>query len=538
MIRNPLFVYGPKNVPVPSDLNFGSYVLDHMRKFKDKVALINGATDETITYKEIAQQSMNFAVSLTHMGTKKDDVIAIFSENRNEYWGAVIGVACTGAVLTTISPAYFGDEIRHVLGISKPKYMIISPAMYKTHEKLLRSIDCIKKFIVFGNERYPITFSYDALAIADGREMKDVQYEIFIPVDVKGQTDTLFILYSSGTTGLPKGVMLTHLNMLLQSCMPPSHDPTQITLIVTPWYHAMGLVGVLSGLAIGRTAVYLPKFEVELYLRTIEKYKVVQITVVPPILVATCKFPKQHDLSSIRLIYSAAAPLDKDMIKAVYESNPNVNLTCPRYSLPPTNEALTTDRWRYNHQQKSGLHKSPDRTRAAARRRTKTRKLLGPNQQGEICAKGDVLMKGYFGKPRSDAFDNEDFYNTGDVGYYDEQRRFYITDRLKELIKYKGFQIPPAELEAVLLQHEAVKDAGVIGIKDKSAGEVPLAFVVLQPEKSASEQDIKDFIAERLSNPKQLRGGVKFVEQIPKSPSGKILRKELRKMAKSGRSKL
>ncbi|KAJ0170214.1 hypothetical protein K1T71_014142 [Dendrolimus kikuchii] len=538
MLKNPLYIYGPKNVPVPSDLNFGSYILDSMWNHRDNVALIDGGTDEAITYKEIAQQSMNFAVSLTRMGVKKDDVVAIFSENRKEFWGAVIGVACAGAVLTPINTAYVGDEMRHVLKISKPKYMIISPAMYKTHEKMLRSIDCIKKFIVFGNERYPITFSYDALAIADGREMKDIKYENFMPVDVKGQTDTLLIVYSSGTTGLPKGVMLTHLNVILQCCMPSSHNPLEITITITPWYHVMGFVGLLAGLAVGRTGIYFAKFDLELYLRTIEKYKAVQLTVVPPVLIAACKFPKKYDLSSVRLIYSGAAPLHKDTINAVPERFPNVQAVLQGYGSSEATLALT--RFSYDDYSicKTGSVGKVVPGAIVKIVDTKTRKPLGPNQQGEICAKGDVLMKGYVGKPRGDDFDDEGFYKTGDVGYYDEDGQFYITDRLKELIKYKAYQVPPAELEAVLLQHEAIKDAGVVGIEDKSAGEVPLAFVVLQPGKTASEQEIKDFIAERLSNPKHLRGGVRFLEQIPKTPSGKILRKDLKKLATTGRSKL
>lgn len=538
MLKNPLYIYGPKNVPVPSDLNFGAYILEVMWKFKDNVALINGATDESITYKEIVQQSMNFAISLSRMGVKKDDVIALFSENRIEYWGVVVGVACVGGILTTISTGYAGGEIKNAMNISKPKYMIISPLMYKTHEKLLRSFSGIKKFIVFGNDRFANTLSYDAMAIARNSDIKDVKYEDFIPVDVKGQTDTLLIIYSSGTTGLPKGVMLTHLNVLLQCCMPASYDPTQVTVTITPWYHVMGLIGMITGLTQGRTGVFLPKFEIDLYLRTIEKYKAVQITLVPPILVAVCKYPKKYDLSSVKIVYSGAAPLHKDTINSVPERFPNVQAVLQGYGASETSLALT--RFNYHNYEicKPGSVGQAVPGTIIKIVDPETRKPLGPNEQGEICAKGEVLMKGYVGKSRSEDFDDEDFYKTGDLGYYDEQGLFFITGRLKELIKYKGFQVPPAELEAVLLQHPSVKDVGVVGVEHGTAGEVPLAFVVLQPEKTASEQELKDFVAQHLSNPKHLRGGVRFVDEIPKNPSGKILRNQLKKLSKTARSKL
>ncbi|XP_026742177.1 4-coumarate--CoA ligase 1-like [Trichoplusia ni] len=537
MLKNPKYVYGPQTVLVPANINFGDYVLGKMWPFRQNVAMINGATDEHLTYSDIIQQAMNFAVSLTRMGVRKGDTIALFSENRQEYWGAVVGVACTGAILTTINTGYAKDELIHVTNISKPKYFIISSTMYEIHAKTIRSLEFVKKIIVFDGAKFQNTLSFDDLVFEKNGLIKNVNYEEFQSVEVEGQTDTLFIMYSSGTTGLPKGVMTTHLNVITACGLPASHDASKMSLTISPWYHVMGLVGTLTALVTGRTAVYLSKFSVDTYLKAIEKYKVVQLTVVPPVLVAVCKNKSKYDLSSVRMIYSGAAPLHKDTIKDVEATFPNVEGVYQGYGA--TEVTLAVLRYQFN----DPINKlgsvgviSPNTILKVVD--IETREPLGPNQRGELCAKGELLMKGYVNIGRGSDFDEEGFYKTGDIAYYDEDRYFFIVDRLKELIKYKGFQVPPAEIEAVLLQHEGIKEAAVVGIEDRAAGEVPLAFVVPQPRQTLTEKEVQNFVAERLSNPKHLRGGVRFVNQIPKSPAGKLLRKDLRKMLKTSKSKL
>ncbi|KOB71639.1 AMP dependent coa ligase [Operophtera brumata] len=181
------------------------------KELKALLKPLDASTLKSTTYGEIVQQSMNFAVSLTHMGVRKGDVVGLISENREEFWGAVIGVACTGATLATICPIYVKEEFKNALNLSKPKYLICSPFAYKNHAETINSLALSEKFIKFGNERVHNTILYKDLAV-DVNEQ--VRYEEFKSVDVDGQTDTLFIIYSSGTTGLPKGVMLTHLNVI------------------------------------------------------------------------------------------------------------------------------------------------------------------------------------------------------------------------------------------------------------------------------------------------------------------------------------
>ncbi|XP_045782488.1 luciferin 4-monooxygenase-like [Maniola jurtina] len=542
MLKNPKYVYGPVDRYVTASLNFGEFILNKIHEHRDTVALINGSTHEQLTYGEIAQEAMNIAVSLRRMGIRKGDVIAVSSENRREFWSSVIGIICSGAIATTINIGYTNDELKHVMGIAKPKYIILSPLAYKTHAKNYRSLPYLKKIILFGDDRPTNTILYNDIAIPNsgGNNNKDgyrltenIKYEEFQAADVDGDNDTLFILYSSGTTGLPKGVVISHLNVITL-CSPNTPLPSLKGLSITPWYHTMGLIGTLSTFTRGVTGVYLPKFDVDLYLKTVEKYQISQLTVVPAALIALCKSNLKYDTSTVLIVYCGAAPLYEETAKAVRERFPSVQALLQGYGMTETTLAITLN---FNPEKIGSVGTVISHTIVKVVN-PETREVLGPNQEGEICVKSVMLMKGYIGKDRKEDFDEEGFLRTGDIGYYDDDQFFYIVDRLKELIKYKAYQVPPAEIETTLLKHPSIREAGVVGIPHPTAGEVPLAFVALQPGVTLTEKEIQDFVAERLSNPKHLRGGVRFIDEIPRNQTGKILRRELRKIVKTRKSKL
>ncbi|CAH2229305.1 jg17054 [Pararge aegeria aegeria] len=543
MLKNPKYVYGPIDRYVTASLNFGEFILNKIQENRDKIALINGSTHEQLTYGEIAQEAMNIAISLGRMGIKKGDVIAVSSENRREFWSSIIGIVCSGAVATTINIGYTNDELKHVCGIAKPKFIFLSPLAYKTHAKIYKALPYLKKIIIFGDDRLPNTILYKDIALPNNGGVNDkkegyrltenIKYEDFTPADVDTNNDTLFILYSSGTTGLPKGVMITHLNVITL-CSPSTPIPTLKGLSITPWYHTMGLVSTLAGFTKGSTTVYLPKFDVDLYLKTVEKYQISQLTVVPAALIALCKCKLTYDTSSVLMVFCGAAPLYEETAKAVRERFPSVQAVLQGYGMTETTLAITLN---FNPDKIGSVGTVISHTVVKVVN-PETREVLGPNQEGEICVKSVMVMKGYIGKDRKEDFDDEGFLRTGDIGYYDEEQYFYIVDRLKELIKYKAYQVPPAEIEALLLRHPGIREAGVVGAPHPTAGEVPIAFVALQPGYNLTEKDIQDFVAEKLSNPKHLRGGVRFIDEIPKNQTGKMLRRELRKMVKTKKSKL
>jgi len=284
-------------------------------------------------------------------------------------------------------------------------------------------------------------------------------------------------------------------------------------------------------------SIFLPRFEEEAFLRAIEKYKINSVTAVPPVLVFLAKslLVDKYDLSSVKNIGSGAAALSKDIEDQVCKRLGG-NITIRQgYGMSETTLATLASRTEV----KSGSVGVVLRG-VYAKVIDENGKSLGPNQRGELCFKGNVIMKGYINDPKATnaTIDKNGWLHSGDIGYYDEDKFFFVVDRLKELIKYKAFQVPPAEIEGLLLTHPKIKDSGVIGIPDEVSGELPYAFVVKQPGVSLTEQEVIHFVAENASSAKRLRGGVKFVDEIPRNPSGKLLRREMREMYKSSKSKL
>ncbi|KAM3955980.1 luciferin 4-monooxygenase-like, partial [Aphomia sociella] len=450
MLRNPLYIYGKDEISIPVGLNFAQFVLKKIWQHGERTMLINGINEEVYTYRQLAQEALNISVSLTLLGVRKGDTVAVCSENRKEFWPSLLGSAGSGAVTTTVNPMYTAGELKHVFSISKPKYIFCSQFFYKNHAKTLKQFPYIKQVILFGDERPEKVLLFKDLAIPgnscnsnivdNNRLTRNVTFEEFLAADVVGQTDVLLILYSSGTTGLPKGVMLTHYNVLSFCSMFMFGDADTVGLSITPWYHAMGLIGFLSGFVVGRTNVFLPKFEIDLYLRTIEKYKIVRLTLVPPVLIAACKSTANYDLSSVLLIASGAAPLQSDTIAMVKQKFPNVQAVLQAYGMTECTLAVTMTDFENRHAVKNGSVGVIVPNAIAKVVDTETRQLLGPNQHGELCFKGPTIMKGYVGKDKKEDFDEEGFFRTGDIGYYDEDGHFYIVDRLKELIKYKANQ--------------------------------------------------------------------------------------------------
>jgi 4-coumarate--CoA ligase len=309
-------------------------------------------------------------------------------------------------------------------------------------------------------------------------------------------------------------------------------------LNIAPWFHVVGFVSMYIFACSGNDQMaFLTRFEEKVFYESIEKYKINFLITVPPIMVMMIKsllFDK-YDLSSVKLIACGAAPLSGETEDQVKKKFNNGLIIHQGYGMSETTYGVIG-----TYQiSKPGSVGEPVQG-IYVKVIDESGKPLGPNQPGEICFKGDRIMRGYINDEKStkETIDQDGWLHSGDIGYYDDDHQFFIVDRLKELIKYNGFQVAPAELEGIILTHPKVKDCGVIGIPDDNAGELPFAFVVKQPGVDVKAEEIIKHVQENVSKTKWLYGGVKFVDEIPKNPSGKILRKDMRQMYKNMKSKL
>jgi acyl-CoA synthetase (AMP-forming)/AMP-acid ligase II len=504
------------DVTIPS-VALTPFVLQHAQERGDKPALIEGPTGRVITYSGLAQSVRRVAASLAARGFKKGEVLGILSSNIPEYAIMFHGVALLGGVVTPVNPLYTEHEIGLQLQDAGARFLIAGEQFVDKAREAAGAAN-IEELFVFGEAEGATPFS--SLIESDGA----------VPaVEINPREDLVALPYSSGTTGLPKGVMLTHQNLVANLCQMDGLDyfkENDTLICVLPLFHIYGLMVILNmGLYKGATIVTMPRFDLEQFLRVVQQHAVTMAHVVPPIVLALCNSPivADYDLSRLHTIFSGAAPLSDPLTKVCIE-----RLRCEvRQGYGMTETSPVTHSSPADPAQVKfgsvGLC-APNTECKIVDLETGT--AVGRNQEGELCVRGPQVMKGYLNRPEATAhtIDAEGWLHTGDVGYADNDGHFFIVDRAKELIKYKGFQVAPAELEAILLTHPAVADAAVIPIPDDEAGEIPKAYVVLKT--AAEAEEILAFVAARVASFKKIRL-IEFTDKIPKSASGKILRRVL-----------
>ena len=499
------------------EISLTEFVLRRARQLGDKPALIEGTSGRVITYAQLEDSVRRVASGLARLGFQKGDVFAIFSPNLPEYVVAFHAVSMLGGINTTINPLYTADEVAHQLNDARAKYLLTVPQLMDRASEAVNKSDVGEVFVI-GDASGATSFT--SLLQSDGDPPS---------VSINSREDTVALPYSSGTTGLPKGVMLTHHNLVanLLQVEATGHTYESDTLVcVLPLFHIYGMAVVMNiGLYNGATIVTMPRFELEAFLHILQDYGVTFAHVVPPIILALAKHSDvdKYDLSKLKSIFSGAAPLGEELTRAcaerlgcVMRQGYGMTETSPGTHITPGDPAKI----KYGS---VGLIVPNSECKIID---TESGAELGIGEEGEICVRGPQVMRGYLNQPDATAqtIDADGWLHTGDVGYADADEHFFIVDRVKELIKYKGFQVAPAELEALLISHPAIADAAVIPSPDEEAGEVPKAFVVLRED--VTLEQIMDYIAARVAPHKKIRK-IEVIDQIPKSPSGKILRRIL-----------
>ncbi len=502
------------DVEIP-DSTVTDYVFRNAGAHPDRVAMIDGVTGSSHTFAELTTAIRALAGGLTARGLEAGAIVALMAPNMPEFAIVFHGAAVAGLATTTLNPTYTAEEIRHQL--------IDSGAV------LLFTIEALAPLATEAIEGTAVT---DVIFLdkAEGSQSLVGMYATpsnQVAVDVDDHVVTL--PYSSGTTGLAKGVMLTHKNLVanLAQCGPVLDvHHGEATLAVLPFFHIYGMQVLMNNLlANGATVITLPRFDFVRALELIQEHRITKFYAVPPMILALAKqsIVDDYDLSSLSLIMSGAAPLGGDLADdAAKRVGCEVVQGFGMTELSPVSHATLAGQGKAGS---CGVTIPNTESRIV----DEAGNDVPAGHDGELWVRGPQVMKGYLNNEGATAatIDRDGWLHTGDVGHIDSDGHLSIVDRLKELIKYKGFQVAPAELEALLLTHDAVADCAVVGIPDDEAGELPKAFIALNPEAIADEADLREFVAGQVASYKQLRA-VEFIDEIPKSASGKILRRFLR----------
>jgi acyl-CoA synthetase (AMP-forming)/AMP-acid ligase II len=489
--------------------------------------------DLTLTYREVISMVNSTANGLYELGLRKGDHLNLFLTNRPEYTITFIAAASIGVVISPMNPSYKEREVSYQLNNSEANAILVQKELVPVLKKALDQTEfpLLKHIIVTGDsvpEELPEALPYATLLRRSSPRRPP-------HVDISSD-DLLALPYSSGTTGLPKGTMLTHRNLVsnnLQFCNAMGISRTDIALLFLPFYHIYGVMLTGSLLACGGTQVIMERFDLLQSLDLCEKHKVNFYFAVPPIIIGLANAPVDlSKLKTVRYIFSGAAPLAVDPARRLEAKTSCIVMQ--GYGLTEASP-LTHSQARDPQLVRLGSIGFPTHNTEQKFVDLETGTTEVPQgEPGELLVRGPQVMQGYWRAPEETAraLQEDGWLHTGDVGYVDEDGYTYIVDRKKEMIKYHGFGIAPAEIEALLLEHSGISDAAVIGIPDDEAGQLIKGIVVLKPGIVLTAEEVLTFANGKLAGYKRIHF-IEFIDIIPKTASGKILRRELQERDKN-----
>ncbi|GJM38796.1 MAG: putative acyl-CoA synthetase [Acidimicrobiales bacterium] len=502
------------DVDIPA-VAVSAYVLQKAAETPDAVAITDGASS-TYTYAELSDAVHRMAGGLKSRGFGPGSTLGIMAPNVPEYAIVFHAVAVAGGTITTINPTYGAGEVRFQLQDAGATLLLTVPMFLPVAAEAMEGTDVTELFV---------------MGEADGATpMASLFGDPIEQVAVDVHDHVVVLPYSSGTTGLPKGVMLTHTNLVANICQMEhvlTYEGDEAALAALPFFHIYGMQVLMNGLiANGVKVVTMPRFDLDAALGLVQSEKITRFFAVPPMVLGLAKAPQveTYDLSSLKQVFSGAAPLGADLAN---EAGARIGVEVVQgYGMTELSPVSHSTVEGHGRPGTSGVAISNVECRIVD---PETGEDQPVGERGELWVRGPMVMKGYLNNEQAtaDTIDADGWLHTGDVAVIDEAGHYSIVDRIKELIKYNGFQVPPAELEALLITHPAIVDVAVIGVPDEAAGELPKAFIQVAPGATVTLDEVQEFVGEHLVSYKQIRL-LEEIDAIPKSASGKILRRELR----------
>ncbi|KAL0266804.1 UNVERIFIED_CONTAM: hypothetical protein PYX00_009252 [Menopon gallinae] len=509
---------------------------EQISRFELRLALECSDTHRTYTFRQLRKSANALAASCQNkLKLGRGDVLAAYIPNLPEYPVLFLAASLCGAIITTVNSGYRHAEVARQIDASDAKVIFTTIALYPVVRMALNSLKRERPIVIIKDheQQYIPEGTINYFEFTDPSSCGDLQ-------KTSATHDDVYVLpFSSGTTGLPKGVQLMHRNMvanMLQVChakdkfgLKPSSYETVLGLL--PMFHIYGITAItLTSLCSGATIITMPRFDPFVFLDLIAHRKVTTLYLVPPLILFLTNHPivKSEYLRNVRLVINGASPIGESDMAKLHAKAQHLVLG-QGYGMTETSPVVLI--FNENTSHKRGGTGIPVVSTKVKVVDIDTQQAVKANTPGELWVKGPQVMKGYLNNPTAtESTFHDGWFKTGDLCYYDEEGVFFIEDRLKDMIKVKGFQVAPAELEELLRMHPKIEDAAVIGIGNQKKGEVPKAFVVVRHGEKATEEEIKNYVKGKVAEYKQLDGGVVFVKSIPKSPSGKILKTQLKSM--------